>query len=105
MQLHVARLCLDCDEVHDRQMCPVCGSESFAYISRWVAAPERRRQPRAEAPQETAEAYRQLLAPERPPAALNRWMKRGVFGLAAVSIAGWVLQRRSRSSEPPRKNP
>ncbi len=100
MQLRVARLCLDCDEVHDQQKCPICGSETFAYISRWVAAPERRSHPRPEAPQETAEAYRQLLAPERPASAVNRWMKRGVFGLAAVSIAGWVW---TRSSEPPKK--
>jgi len=42
MQLHVARLCLDCQEVHAETRCPVCASESFAALSRWIPAPERR---------------------------------------------------------------
>ena len=62
MQLHVARLCLDCQEVHDSQTCPICSSESFAYISRWIPAPERRAAPRAAEPAPQAEMYRQLLA-------------------------------------------
>lgn len=92
MQLHTARLCLDCQEVHDAQTCPICSSESFAYISRWIPAPERRQKPRAAEPAPQAELYRQLLAPDRaqPPAA--RWLKRGVFGLAAVSAAAWALK-------------
>jgi hypothetical protein len=92
MQLHTARLCLDCQEVHDGQTCPICSSESFAYISRWIPAPERRVKPRPAEPAPQAELYRQLLSPNRaqPPAA--RWLKRGVFGLAAVSAAAWVLK-------------
>ena len=42
MQLRVARVCLDCEEIHDAQECPVCASEAFAFLSRWVPAPERR---------------------------------------------------------------
>jgi hypothetical protein len=94
MQLHVARLCLDCEDVHDQQRCPVCGSESFAYISRWVQAPERRTQPRPAPSQETAETYRQLLGGDRPASGVTRWMRRGALGLAAVSIAGWVWSRK-----------
>ena len=30
--IRVARVCLDCDEVHDAQTCPICASESFAYV-------------------------------------------------------------------------
>jgi len=63
MQLHVARLCMDCEEVHDAQMCPVCGSETFAYISRWIPAPERRRRPRTAEPSATVNTYRELLSP------------------------------------------
>ena len=29
MQLRTARLCLDCEEVHDEAQCPVCASETF----------------------------------------------------------------------------
>jgi hypothetical protein len=46
MQLGVARLCLDCEEVHDAQTCPVCASESFAFLKKWVPVDERRTRPR-----------------------------------------------------------
>ena len=36
MRLVNARLCLDCEEVHEEQHCPICGSESFAFMTRWV---------------------------------------------------------------------
>jgi hypothetical protein len=90
MQLHVARLCLDCEEVHDRQVCPICSSESFAFISRWVAAPERRTQPRPAPANETVNVYRQLLDPDDQSSGVKRWIKRGALGLAAVGIAGWA---------------
>src|SRR5215207_8795639 len=91
MQLHTARLCLDCQEVHDGQTCPVCGSESFAYISRWIPAPERRAKPRPTVEPPAAETYRRLLSPERNRQGTSSWLKRGAFGLAAVSAAAWML--------------
>ncbi len=90
MQLRVARLCLDCDEVHDAQACPICGSESFAYITRWVPAPERRARPRPEPSSETADAYRALLSSTPQQSGVSRWVRRGAFGLAALGVAGWV---------------
>jgi len=94
MQLHTARLCLDCQEVHDGQTCPVCGSESFAYISRWIPAPERRAKPRPTVEPPAAETYRRLLSPERnQQGTSSSWLKRGAFGLAAVSAAAWMLKR------------
>jgi hypothetical protein len=38
MRLAVTRLCLDCEEIHDGDRCPVCGSEMFAFLKRWVSA-------------------------------------------------------------------
>ena len=99
MQLRVARLCLDCEEVHDSLECPVCSSESFAYISRWVPVPERRQRPRAEPAQpdaepSKAETYKQLLAADAAQArdeALGqaRSLRGGGAGRGGVAPAAW----------------
>ena len=105
MQLDAARLCLDCEEVHADQVCPVCSSEAFAYLTRWVqpatearidrrpgarpaaqaapaAAPHAARTP------EQIEAYRQLI--EGKPPARGGLLAKGMLGLAAFSLAGWA---------------
>ena len=43
MQLRVARLCLDCEELHVADRCPVCASERYAFLSPWLPSEERRR--------------------------------------------------------------
>ena len=43
MQLRVARLCLDCEELHTDHVCPRCASESYAFLSKWLPTEERRR--------------------------------------------------------------
>ena len=49
MQLRVARLCLDCEELHVDNSCPRCASERYAFLSAWLPSEERRRWPRAAA--------------------------------------------------------
>ena len=63
MQLRNARLCLDCEEVHDAPQCPTCASETFAFITRWVPARDRRVRPRPAEPPKTedVQAYQQML--------------------------------------------
>jgi predicted nucleic acid-binding Zn-ribbon protein len=96
MQLHNARLCMDCGEVHDAPACPACGSESFAYISRWVPAPERRKQPRTPS---AVDAYRELLSPAPPPrSGMARWLRRGAIGAAAIAAVSLAWQRRPGTS-------
>jgi hypothetical protein len=111
MKLDVARLCLDCEEVHERQHCPSCGSEVFAFLTRWIEPaaelrPEGRRgRPRAPEPQpspEHVEAYRQLLHGERP--RRSGLMAKSVLGLAAFSLAGWALRSFSRDREARRED-
>jgi len=105
MQLRNARLCLDCEEVHDAQQCPICASESFAFMTRWVPAPERRDRPRPqESPLSTSlgaspdelQAYRALLDPTLKPNGRGWQMVRnGAMGLALVGVAGWLWKSAS----------
>jgi hypothetical protein len=103
MQLRTARLCLDCEEVHEAQQCPSCASETFAYISRWVPAPERRTRPRTPEPvdPEALDTYREMLAPESEKRSRGwRLVRGGAVGLAAVGVAGWLLRRGPQSNPP-----
>jgi len=115
MQLQSARLCLDCDEVHDGQRCPHCASETFAYITRWVPVPDRpdrpdrvdrsdRPQTRARTPEpsspETLGAYREMLLPDQQGSGKWKTIRRGAVGLALFGIAGW-LWRQNRSGDEP----
>jgi hypothetical protein len=100
MRLRDARLCLDCDEVHDATICPVCGSESFTYISRWVPVPDTERPKRPER-SEQANIYRELLEGGEPPSRTRKLLRGGLLGLTALGIAGWAW----RSSRANGKNP
>jgi hypothetical protein len=91
MNLRTARLCLDCEEIHDAQRCPACASETFAYLSRWVAAPERRSRPRTPVPEPTTD-------PERLEAvrslATGRAVTSGVVGITTLGLIGWFFRRK-----------
>ena len=102
MQLRSARLCLDCDEVHDAQQCPQCASETFAFITRWVPVPERADQPikrpgtqKLSSP-ETLGAYREMLLPQAGHGGKWRTIRRGAVGLALFGIAGWLWRHNSK---------
>jgi len=105
MQLRNARLCLDCDEIHEEAHCPICASESFAFIKRWVPASERRTRQRppdeAGTNRETVDTYKGLLAANRE-SRLNAWelVRSGAMGLAVLGAAGWLLRRNSTASPP-----
>jgi hypothetical protein len=95
MQLHVARLCLDCQEVHADARCPMCASASFVPLSRWIP-PQERRGPSRQQGDETTEAYRQLLAPEAE-AVHSKWPKRAAVLLATVTVGGWLWRQMPRT--------
>ena len=75
MQLPTARLCLDCEEVHDAQTCPLCASETFVYLTRWVphSQPESR--------------------PSIPRCVAPTVMQRIVLGGGAMSLVAFGLYR------------
>lgn len=92
MQLRHARLCLNCEEVHAASHCPVCASESFAYVSRWVPPGERRQTSRA--PGAGPQAPPATGAVDRPGRNM-RWVKRGAAGVAVLALSrmAWQLSR------------
>ncbi len=110
MRLMNARLCLDCEEVHEEQHCPTCSSESFAFLTRWVTPtdiaaeppPSASASPRTTRPpdpvgrreqverREQVDAYRQILNPVQPPPKHGRLVARGALGLALLGVARMV---------------
>lgn len=105
MQLRVARLCLDCEEVHDAQECPVCASEVFAYLSRWIPSPGGRQRPSPAAPPE-AEAYREMTTPAEPSARGRlRMLVPGMLGVGALGLAGWIWRGSSAARERKSRGP
>jgi hypothetical protein len=100
-------LCLDCEEVHADQVCPLCGSEAFAFLTRWVQPagekrPERRLEPsvpEASPPrtQEQLDAYRQLLEGPQPRA--RGLLAKSALGLAMLGIAGWAWRAAGRPGD------
>lgn len=109
MQLRTARLCIDCEEVHDSAVCPACASETFTYLVRWIPSDERRRRPRTDAaqapPDEQAQAdldaYRRLASGDVTPARGRQLLKKGVVGLAAIGVAGWLWGRKDADRPKP----
>jgi len=102
MQLRLARLCLDCEEIHDRQQCPICASESFAYLSRWVPTPERpisARRPTAAVAGEAAARSKAASASGKK--ALG-W---GVLGLGVVGLAQWLSRGQKIIEDAALRNP
>jgi hypothetical protein len=110
MRLAVARICLDCDEVHDREECPVCGSETFAFLTRWVTPTMRSGQESAERPRRAAAgaarteqiaALRKILQPDEEPEQRPRWplVARGALGLALVGLARLAWRARPASDD------
>jgi hypothetical protein len=103
MRLMNARLCLDCEELHDQQHCPVCGSESFAFLTRWVTpsdalTAESNNRPSPRPPdaidrldrREQVDAYRQILNPTPPSARRGRLVARGAMGLALFGLVRMI---------------
>jgi|SRR5688572_8119344 hypothetical protein len=105
MQLRNARLCLDCEEIHEAQQCPLCASETFAFMTRWVPAREgRSSRPKVvvEAPKpEELQTYRRMLTPEDTPPRPAAWslVQRGALGLALFGVAGWLWKSGNNDGE------
>ena len=92
MQLRVARLCIDCEEVHDALQCPVCASETFEYVTRWVPTHERRAHKRPPPP------------PPSPPPSKSRIVGYGILGLGIVGLTQWFVKGRKMIEDAASRN-
>ena len=113
MRLDDARLCLDCEELHNEHECPACGSEAFAFLKRWIKTTSSRprapstRDPRAAvdvvsrpvATSEQLDAWRQIVEGKPAAPGRGRLVARGLVGLAAMGLAGWAWSRAGRKSD------
>ena len=104
MELNIARLCLDCNEVHDGKRCLVCGSEAFAYLTRWIPADVRRERTRPTTSPE-ADVYRELVGAPSSEPQRGRFLKRSAMGVAVVAMASWLWRwsevRKHAATTPP----
>lgn len=107
MRLDDARLCLDCEELHDERECPACGSEAYAFLKRWIkttgngserkreaslapAAPSLRQPP---ANEDQLDAWRRIIEGRPATPGKGKLVVRGLVGLAAMGLAGWAWSR------------
>jgi hypothetical protein len=92
MQLRDARLCLDCEELHTFEQCPVCASEAFAFVTRWLPVDERRSRVRR-------------ATPAAPPSSRARFLTGATAGVAALTLARWLFRAAAPDPTAARRQP
>ena len=109
MRLDDARLCLDCEEIHQEQECPACGSEAFGFLTRWIHStspaqeapwpPTRptRSPPGSRDPGRVAGDHRRHGADDSGRG--KKIVTRSLLGLAAMGLAGWAWAKTSPSKD------
>ena len=109
MRLDDARLCLDCEEIHQEQECPACGSEAFAFLTRWIQSttpkPKKPQAPAATNPRsaqaaEHLAAWREITDGGADNSGRGKKIvTRSLLGLAAMGLAGWAWAKTSPSKD------
>ena len=106
MHLSLARLCLDCQEIHEEDRCPVCTSEAFGFITRWVkldATPRASKEKERAVTSTKLDEYRQILSPAPSRSTAARWLRKGGLVVAAGVLARWGWQLANEQRRIPRR--
>ncbi len=90
MPLDKARICLECDTIHDLVTCPECGSSSFYYVANWIKP---KQPPRAVEPE-------QLVTPVAPARKKRHWVRNTLLAGASVLAAYQFLFKPTRKKPP-----
>ena len=117
MRLDNARLCLDCEEIHEEQVCPTCGSEAFGFLTRWIKAKRDPADTSSQPPRplpgrhrvettvsrppptvEQVEAWRRIVE-GAPAASPGRVVARSLLGLTAMGLAGWAWSKKKSTDD------
>lgn len=104
MHLSVARLCLDCQEIHDKDRCPLCTSDAFGFITRWVKADATpaytSRDTKRAASSSKIDSYRQIVGSTPRRSRAETWLRKGGLVMAAGYLArlGWQIAAQHRRS-------
>ena len=104
MHLSDARLCLDCQEIHDLDRCPSCTSDSFGFMTRWVKLDATPRPPAHEKPVRTSkvDTYRRILNPQPSRSKSARWLRKASMVVATGYLARWGWNIASQHARPSR---
>ena len=92
--LEKARICLECDTIHDLPTCPECGCASYYYLANWIKP---HREPRP-APQPAAPPEPPAAAP--PPKKKRQLVRNLLLGGASLLTAYALLFKPRR--KPPK---
>ncbi len=104
MQLQSARLCLDCDEVHDAQQCPHVRVGDLRVHHPLGAVPDRpdrpQKRPRKPGRRRARKRSVRIARCFNPNRSGGKWrtIRRGAVGLALFGIAGWLWRKNNRPS-------
>ncbi len=91
LPLEKARICLDCDTLHDLDACPECGSDSYFYLANWIKP---KHPPRPAPPPEAP------LLELPPPRKSRHWLRNTLLAGASLIAAYRFLFKPSRKKPP-----
>lgn len=92
LPLEKARICLECDTIHDLPACPECGSDTYYFLANWVK-PQHPPKPRPDSSELKLELP--------PPKKKKRHLVRNALVLGAGLIAAYQFWFSPSRKKPP----
>lgn len=97
LPLSEARICLECDTIHDLQSCPECGSATFYFLSNWIRPRRPPVQEEQAPPPETP--LQQMLKPKKKGHILRNTALAGAGLIAAYTLLFKPSKKKTEDEE------